>query len=67
MGVEIGEVAVVGATASVYKHVEPRAVIGGNPAKLIKMRKITTNPISGGKLNPFTSASCAALEERRAA
>ena len=67
MGVEIGEGAVVGATASVYKHVEPWAVVGGNPAKLIKMRKITTNPIGGGNLNPFTSASCAAQEERRAA
>ncbi len=47
MGVEIGEGAVVGATASVYKNVEPWAVVGGNPAKIIKMRKIT-KPISGG-------------------
>ncbi len=38
MGVKIGEDAIVGATASVYKDVEPRAIVGGNPAKLIKYR-----------------------------
>lgn len=37
---EIGEAAVVGATASVYKNVEPWTVVGGNPCKIIKMRKI---------------------------
>lgn len=36
MGVEIGEGAVVGATASVYKSVEPWTVVGGNPAKVLK-------------------------------
>lgn len=36
MGVEIGENAIVGATASVYKDVCPRTVVGGNPAKEIK-------------------------------
>lgn len=36
MGVVVGEHSVVGATASVYKDVEPRTVVGGNPAKLIK-------------------------------
>ena len=41
MGVEIGEGAVVGATASVYKSVEPWSVVGGNPCKIIKMRKLT--------------------------
>ena len=40
-GVEIGEGAVVGATASVYKSVEPWSVVGGNPSKIIKMRKLT--------------------------
>lgn len=40
MGVEIGENAVVGATASVYKNVEPWTVVGGNPAKVIKKREI---------------------------
>ena len=38
MGVEVGEGAVVGATASVYKNVEPWVVVGGNPAKVIKRR-----------------------------
>lgn len=41
MGVDIGEDAIVGATASVYKDVEPRAIVGGNPAKVIKMRYAT--------------------------
>lgn len=40
MGVEIGEGAVVGATASVYKSVESWVVVGGNPAKLIKKREL---------------------------
>ena len=40
MEVEIGEGAVVGATASVYKSVEPWTVVGGNPAKVIKKRKL---------------------------
>lgn len=40
MGVTIGEGAVVGATASVYKDVEPWSVVGGNPAKFIKKREI---------------------------
>ena len=40
MGVTIGEGAVVGATASVYKDVEPWTVVGGNPAKFIKKRFI---------------------------
>lgn len=48
MGVEIGEGAVVGATASVYKSVEPWVVVGGNPAKMIKMRNIMKLH-SGGK------------------
>lgn len=40
MGVEIGEGAVVGATASVYKSVEPWSVVGGNPAKMLKKRTL---------------------------
>lgn len=40
MGVTIGEGAVVGATASVYKDVEPWTIVGGNPAKVIGERKI---------------------------
>lgn len=37
-GVTIGEGAIVGATASVYKDVEAWTVVGGNPAKFIKKR-----------------------------
>ena len=39
MGVEVGERAVVGATASVFKDVEPATIIGGNPAKIIGTSK----------------------------
>lgn len=38
MGVTIGEGAVVGARAAVFKSVEPWSVVGGNPAKYIKKR-----------------------------
>ena len=38
MGVTIGEGAVVGACACVFKDVEPWSVVGGNPAKVIKKR-----------------------------
>ena len=40
MGVTIGEGAVVGARAAVFKNVEPWTVVGGNPAKFIKKRNI---------------------------
>ena len=40
MGVTIGEGAVVGARACVFKDVEPWTVVGGNPAKFIKKREI---------------------------
>lgn len=40
MGVTIGEGAVVGARAAVFKDVEPWTVVGGNPAKYIKKRII---------------------------
>lgn len=40
MGVEIGDGAIAGATASVYRSVEPWTVVGGNPAKFIKNRII---------------------------
>lgn len=38
-GVEIGDGAVIGANAVVTKSVPPYAVVGGIPAKIIKMRK----------------------------
>ena len=40
MGVTIGEGAVVGARAAVFKDVEPWTVVGGNPARFIKKRII---------------------------
>lgn len=40
MGVEIGENAIVGATASVYKDIERNAIVGGNPAKVLKYRTL---------------------------
>lgn len=40
MGVKIGQGAVVGARAAVFKDVEPWTVVGGNPAKFIKNRII---------------------------
>ena len=39
-GVTIGEGAVVGARAAVFRDVEPWHVVGGNPAKFIKKRMI---------------------------
>lgn len=41
MGITIGQGAVVGARAAVFKNVEPWTVVGGNPAKLIKKREIS--------------------------
>ena len=38
LGVCVGENAIVGATASVYKNVEANTIVGGNPAKLLKQR-----------------------------
>lgn len=40
MGVTIGQGTVVGATASVYKDVEPWTVVGGNPARVLKKREL---------------------------
>lgn len=39
-GVTIGEGAVIGARAAVFKDVEPWTVVGGNPVKVIKKRII---------------------------
>jgi len=40
MGVTIGEGAVVGARAAVFRNVEPWTVVGGNPATTIKRRSL---------------------------
>ncbi len=43
MGVNIGQGAVVGARAAVFKNVEPWTVVGGNPAKFIKTRIVNNH------------------------
>lgn len=40
LGVCIGKAAVVGATASVYKNVDDYHIVGGNPAKTLKIREL---------------------------
>lgn len=40
LGVCIGKAVVVGATASVYKNVDDYHIVGGNPAKTIKIREL---------------------------
>ena len=40
MGTVIGQGAVVGARACVFRDVEPWTIVGGNPAKFIKKREI---------------------------
>lgn len=40
MGTTIGEGAVVGARAAIFKDVEPWTIVGGNPAKFIKAREM---------------------------
>ncbi len=40
LGVTIGEGAVVGARAAVFKDVEPWTVVGGNPARILKKREL---------------------------
>ena len=47
MGVIIGEGAVVGARAAVFKDVPPWTVVGGNPATVIKERRINTESSEG--------------------
>lgn len=65
MGVTIGEGAVVGARAAVFKNVEPWTVVGGNPAKYLKMRKLTE--FNSGGVNWSEEPSCCRDGERRAA
>lgn len=44
MGVTVGQGAVVGARAAVFKDVDPWTVVGGNPAKFLKKRIIKDLP-----------------------
>jgi putative colanic acid biosynthesis acetyltransferase WcaF len=43
-GVTLGEGAVAGARASVFRSVEPWTVVGGNPARYIKKRELRMAP-----------------------
>jgi putative colanic acid biosynthesis acetyltransferase WcaF len=43
-GVTIGDEAVVGARSSVFRNVEPRTVVAGNPARVIKKRAALSRP-----------------------
>lgn len=46
MGVTIGQGAVVGARACVFKDVTPWTIVGGNPAKVLKFREL--KKVNGG-------------------
>ena len=50
-GVVIGEGAVVGATATVTKDVEPWAIVAGNPARVVGRREFTTEARRHGDRN----------------
>lgn len=54
MGVEVGQGAIVGATASVYKDVAPWTVVGGNPAKVLKIRVMEVSPFFETKQPLYT-------------
>ena len=58
MGVTVGEFSVIGARACVYKDVEPYTVVGGNPAKLLKVRNV--NKIGGVRINTWQPTDQAA-------
>lgn len=48
-GVTIGSYAIVGATASVFKDVPHHAIVGGNPARPIKTRRLNNPDLSDGQ------------------
>ena len=63
-GVTVGEGAVVGARATVFRNVESWTVVGGSPARFIKMR--TFKNINGGG-NTLKLHFAVSLERREAA
>lgn len=48
-GVTVGELAVVGARTVVIKDVAPQTVVGGNPARLLKRRRIAQHATDSGE------------------
>ena len=48
-GVTVGEGAVVGARAAVFRDVEPWTVVGGNPAKVLKKRVLSACGLQADK------------------
>ncbi len=67
-GVTVGEGAVVCPRGVAVKNVEPWTVVGGNPAKYIKMRKMKRQFTGGGNSSLTCWFHCAMqLDERRVA
>jgi len=58
MGVTVGRGAVVAATATVVKSVEPWAIVGGNPAQPIGMRRTCEGPTTRGENSGQGGGSC---------
>ncbi len=50
-GVTIGDGAVAGARAAIFKDVDPWTVVGGNPAEFIKRREIRDSPPTSPRLD----------------
>jgi acetyltransferase-like isoleucine patch superfamily enzyme len=61
-GVTIGDGAVVAANSTVVKDVPPYAVVGGNPATVVKYR-FTPEQISALLLNPWWEKSDSEIQE----
>ena len=53
-GVTVGEGAVVGAASAVFRDVEEWTVVGGNPARQLKMREIPKLSVGEVKPNRLT-------------
>ncbi|MUP45429.1 putative colanic acid biosynthesis acetyltransferase [Gramella sp. BOM4] len=50
-GVEIGDGVVVGSRSAVFNTIEPWTIIGGNPARFLKYRKLRKNGATGRKVS----------------